>query len=96
MHESRFLSTVQKVLQTSPSILIQQGKQCRGLKTCVCLGIAPQLLGGGAEVTVTYLQTSDYHDIMYPAWTFWSGGPAISIEPTGLGRWDLKRETITR
>lgn len=32
---------------------------------------------------------------MYPAWTFWEGGPAISLEPTGLGRWDLKRQSIT-
>eukprot|EP01052_Picozoa_sp_SAG31_P067225 SAG31_NODE_26018_length_450_cov_0.735043_1_plen_149_part_11 len=31
---------------------------------------------------------------MYPAWTFWSGGPAISLYPRGLGRWDLKRESI--
>ena len=34
--------------------------------------------------------------MMYPAWSFWSGGPAISTEPRGLGRWDLKRQTITR
>ncbi|OQR74907.1 O-glucosyltransferase rumi-like, partial [Tropilaelaps mercedesae] len=31
----------------------------------------------------------DYYDITYPAWTFWEGGPAISIYPTGIGRWDL-------
>ncbi len=31
---------------------------------------------------------------MYPAWSFWSGGPAIRIEPKGLGRWDLKRESL--
>ena len=41
-------------------------------------------------------QTSSYVDIMYPAWTFWAGGPAISLEPIGLGRWDLKRDTVTR
>ncbi|KAH9493097.1 Protein O-glucosyltransferase 1 [Bulinus truncatus] len=36
-------------------------------------------------------------DIMYPAWTFWEGGPAVwPIYPTGLGRWDLQREIITR
>ena len=36
-----------------------------------------------------------FADIMYPAWTFWSGGPAVwPIEPTGLGRWDLKREAL--
>lgn len=41
-------------------------------------------------------QTPAYYDIMYPAWTFWTGGPAISTEPKGLGRWDLKRESIAR
>jgi hypothetical protein len=39
-------------------------------------------------------KTSANYDIMYPAWTFWAGGPAISTEPKGLGRWDLKRKTI--
>lgn len=34
---------------------------------------------------------------MYPAWTFWEGGPAIwPIYPTGLGRWDLMREDLNR
>ena len=42
------------------------------------------------------LQTPANYDIMYPAWTFWMGGPAISTEPRGLGRWDLKRESIAR
>lgn len=32
---------------------------------------------------------SQHIDIMYPAWTFWQGGPAVwPIYPTGLGRWD--------
>lgn len=36
-------------------------------------------------------------DIMYPAWTFWEGGPAVwPIYPTGLGRWDEWREKIPR
>ncbi|XP_041348590.1 protein O-glucosyltransferase 1-like [Gigantopelta aegis] len=36
-------------------------------------------------------------DIMYPAWTFWEGGPAVwPIYPTGLGRWDEQREIIPR
>ncbi|CAG5117018.1 unnamed protein product [Candidula unifasciata] len=36
-------------------------------------------------------------DIMYPAWTFWEGGPAVwPIYPTGLGRWDLQRDIISR
>lgn len=42
------------------------------------------------------VQTSDYYDLMYPAWSFWSGGPAISTEPRGLGRWDTKRNSITK
>lgn len=34
---------------------------------------------------------------MYPAWTFWEGGPAVwPIYPTGLGRWDLMREDLKR
>lgn len=34
---------------------------------------------------------------MYPAWTFWEGGPAVwPIYPTGLGRWDLMREDLRR
>ncbi|XP_029433698.1 protein O-glucosyltransferase 1 [Rhinatrema bivittatum] len=40
----------------------------------------------------SFSKTSDYQDIMYPAWTFWEGGPAVwPIYPTGLGRWDLMR-----
>lgn len=31
---------------------------------------------------------------MYPAWSFWEGGPAIKIYPTGLGRWDLHRKKL--
>lgn len=31
---------------------------------------------------------------MYPAWSFWAGGPAISLYPTGLGRWDQHRKSI--
>lgn len=31
---------------------------------------------------------------MYPAWSFWAGGPAISLYPTGLGRWDQHRQSI--
>jgi protein glucosyltransferase len=31
---------------------------------------------------------------MYPAWTFWEGGPAISLYPRGLGRWDQHRKSL--
>ncbi|XP_076447396.1 protein O-glucosyltransferase 1-like [Babylonia areolata] len=38
---------------------------------------------------------SQHWDIMYPAWTFWEGGPAVwPIYPTGLGRWDEQRKII--
>lgn len=40
--------------------------------------------------------SKDYLDIMYPAWSFREGGPAISLYPTGLGRWDKHRFTISR
>lgn len=42
----------------------------------------------------SFSKTPDYLDIMYPAWSFWEGGPAISIYPTGLGRWDLHRKSL--
>lgn len=44
----------------------------------------------------SFSKTDKYHDIMYPAWSFWEGGPAISTYPTGLGRWDLMREKLNR
>ncbi|GAB6022285.1 hypothetical protein CHUAL_006411 [Chamberlinius hualienensis] len=42
----------------------------------------------------SFSKTKDYYDIMYPAWTFWEGGPAIALYPTGLGRWDLHIDKI--
>jgi len=44
----------------------------------------------------SFSKTSDYYDITYPAWTFWEGGPAISLYPRGLGRWDLHRNSIKK
>lgn len=44
---------------------------------------------------LSFSKTKDYWDITYPAWTFWEGGPAISLYPTGLGRWDLHRKSLT-
>ncbi|XP_026220210.1 protein O-glucosyltransferase 1 [Anabas testudineus] len=45
----------------------------------------------------SFSKTSEYQDIMYPAWTFWEGGPAVwPIYPTGLGRWDLMREDLKK
>jgi protein glucosyltransferase len=43
---------------------------------------------------VSIPQTPEYYDITYPAWTFWEGGPAISLYPRGLGRWDLHRKSL--
>ncbi|KAJ8960819.1 hypothetical protein NQ318_020115 [Aromia moschata] len=39
----------------------------------------------------SFSKTADYYDIMYPAWSFWEGGPAISLYPRGIGRWDNHR-----
>ncbi|XP_031559998.1 protein O-glucosyltransferase 1-like [Actinia tenebrosa] len=45
----------------------------------------------------SFSKTSNEVDIMYPAWTFWEGGPAVwPIYPTGLGRWDLMREALIK
>lgn len=43
----------------------------------------------------SFSKTAEYADIMYPTWSFWEGGPAISLYPTGLGRWDQHRERIS-
>ncbi|XP_075146684.1 O-glucosyltransferase rumi-like [Haematobia irritans] len=44
----------------------------------------------------SFSKTFEYADIMYPAWTFWAGGPAIKLFPTGIGRWDLQRDKIAK
>jgi EGF-domain serine glucosyl/xylosyltransferase len=45
---------------------------------------------------LSFSKTADYLDIMYPTWGFWEGGPAISLYPTGLGRWDKHRVTLKK
>eukprot|EP00794_Sanderia_malayensis_P006115 gene6115-6819_t len=46
---------------------------------------------------LSFSKTPNENDILYPAWTFWEGGPAVwPIYPTGLGRWDIQIETITK
>ncbi|XP_047432441.1 protein O-glucosyltransferase 1 [Mugil cephalus] len=46
---------------------------------------------------LSFSKTSDYQDIMYPAWTFWEGGPAVwPLYPSGLGRWDLMRDDLKK
>lgn len=34
----------------------------------------------------SFSKTSEQYDIMYPAWSFWEGGPAISLYPRGIGK----------
>lgn len=41
-------------------------------------------------------QTEEYADIMYPAWSFWCGGPAIKLHPIGIGRWDKLRKSLIK
>lgn len=44
---------------------------------------------------LSFSKTSEYLDIMYPAWSFYEGGPSIKLYPTGIGRFDLLREKIS-
>uniref|UniRef100_A0A914WRT2 Glycosyl transferase CAP10 domain-containing protein n=1 Tax=Plectus sambesii TaxID=2011161 RepID=A0A914WRT2_9BILA len=50
----------------------------------------------GNKPIFSFSKTSEHKDIMYPAWSFWSGGPAISLHPTGIGRWDKLRDSINK
>lgn len=34
----------------------------------------------------SFSKTQLYYDIMYPAWAFWEGGPAIGLYPKGIGK----------
>lgn len=45
---------------------------------------------------LSFSKTNQYKDIMYPAWSFREGGPAIKLFPTGLGRFDLLRELLSK
>lgn len=44
----------------------------------------------------SFSKTTSYHDIAYPAWTFWAGGPATKLYPRGLGRWDLMKSELSK
>ncbi|XP_033165877.1 O-glucosyltransferase rumi [Drosophila mauritiana] len=44
----------------------------------------------------SFSKTKEYRDIMYPAWTFWAGGPATKLHPRGIGRWDQMREKLEK
>lgn len=41
---------------------------------------------------LSFSKTAEYNDIMYPAWAFWEGGPAISLYPTGIGKITLNKK----
>uniref|UniRef100_A0A915ISV1 Glycosyl transferase CAP10 domain-containing protein n=1 Tax=Romanomermis culicivorax TaxID=13658 RepID=A0A915ISV1_ROMCU len=57
----------------------------------------PQVLKSHQPLPIfSFSKTKEYADIMYPAWSFWEGGPAISLYPTGIGRWDLTRNVIKK
>ncbi|XP_014258469.1 O-glucosyltransferase rumi homolog [Cimex lectularius] len=42
----------------------------------------------------SFSKTDSFFDIMYPAWSFWKGGPAIKIYPVGIGKWEEHRKKI--
>ncbi|KAK4879071.1 hypothetical protein RN001_007217 [Aquatica leii] len=42
----------------------------------------------------SFSKTKHYNDIMYPAWSFWEGGPAIGLYPKGIGKWVEHRAEI--
>lgn len=44
----------------------------------------------------SFSKTKEYRDIMYPAWTFWAGGPATKLHPRGIGRWDQMRDKLEK
>lgn len=57
----------------------------------------PQINGNWGQPqgpVFSFSKTREYLDIMYPNWSFWEGGPAIKLYPSGLGRWDLHRESM--
>lgn len=58
--------------------------------------MAGRYLSGEAIPVFSFSKTKHYWDIMYPAWTFWEGGPALEIYPTGLGRWDKHIKLLTQ
>lgn len=41
----------------------------------------------------SFSKTPEYNDIMYPAWAFWEGGPAISLYPKGIGKLFIEKHS---
>uniref|UniRef100_A0A0A9WEI7 O-glucosyltransferase rumi n=1 Tax=Lygus hesperus TaxID=30085 RepID=A0A0A9WEI7_LYGHE len=50
----------------------------------------------GKVPVFSFSKTDDYYDIMYPTWSFWKGGPALTLYPTGIGRWDQFHDNLVR
>lgn len=46
----------------------------------------PQAYRNYARPVFSFSKTAEYADIMYPAWAFWEGGPAIGLYPKGIGK----------
>lgn len=44
----------------------------------------------------SFSKDPDHIDILYPAWSFYAGGPAISLYPTGIGKWNETRESVVK
>ncbi|VDD94901.1 unnamed protein product [Enterobius vermicularis] len=44
----------------------------------------------------SFSKDGNHNDILYPTWSFWSGGPAIPLYPSGIGKWNQTRQTILR
>ena len=74
------------------------GHRCLYSASARCVSptrVIPACLATYNDKPFCFQVPSDHWDIMYPAWAFWAGGPAINIYPRGLGRWDLLRESLT-
>lgn len=58
----------------------------------------PKVRVTGIDAPVlSFSKTSRETDLLYPAWSFWEGGPAVwPIYPTGIGRWDLMRKDMRK
>ncbi|XP_015795951.1 protein O-glucosyltransferase 1 [Tetranychus urticae] len=56
----------------------------------------PVTVKGDSRMPIMSFSRDDSYnnDILYPAWSFWSGGPAIDQYPTGIGRFDLLTRSI--
>lgn len=45
----------------------------------------------------SFSKTLEERDILYPAWSFWKGGPVVGpAYPSGIGRWDVMMHNLTR